>query len=301
MTPAARHQGRERRAERAPELPSPGVAFGADFLPRLGRIALRLRSEHERHEGAGRSRLFGVGSEVVGFRPYRPGEDLRHLDWSLYARMRRPFVRVARREASERWAILVDTSASMGVGRPGKLQLAAELATAIAAVGLGHGASIELFCSGRDEGIRLRRRPELRAWMRFLETCRAGGSRGLAELVREPARVRGAGAVFLLGDLFDLEPRDTHALLRRGRELFCAQLLAPEELSPKEMAVRWVDAETGEGAPIEVDRQARHTYEALLSRRLEAWGAACARHGTIYGFWRSTTPFESIVTELFEG
>ena len=65
--------------------------------------------------------------------------------------------------------------------------------------------------------------------------------------------------------------------------------------------MRWIDAETGERRPMHVDRATRASYEALLSRRLEAFGAAAARHGAVFGFWTSARPFEEIVTALFEG
>src|SRR5262249_34167570 len=111
------------RARPPVPLPSPGGRFAPDLLARVGRLGARLASLRERREGAGRARLFGAGEEFVGHRPYQTGEDLRALDWNLLARLGRPFVRVAAREASEHWAVCLDTSASMGVGVPGKLQL----------------------------------------------------------------------------------------------------------------------------------------------------------------------------------
>ena len=289
-------------AQRTWALPSPRVSFAPDFLTRLGRLTLRLASASERREGAGAAHLSGAGLEFVGYRPYRAGEDLRQLDWGLYARLRRPFVRVSRREASEQWAVLVDTSASMAVGEPGKLQLAAEVATAIAATAAKRGALVELFVSGRDETVRLAKQGQLGAWMRFFEGLRAQGERGLGALAREPARFREAGTVFLLGDLLDLEPPEALSLARRGRELYIAQLLAPEELAPtRGSAVRWIDAETGHARAVEVDGATHAAYEELLAKRLEAWGAACQRHRAAYGFWRSSVPFETVTTGLFDG
>lgn len=291
-----------RRVRAAPVLPSPGVAFGPDYVRRLERLVVRLHSARERREGAGKSSLIGVGAEFVGYRPYRPGENLRNLDWNLLARLDRPFVRVARREASESWAILLDTSASMGVGVPGKLQSAAEIATAIAAIGLRLGATVELLTSdeGPPRSFVLRKKVQLPAWMAFLEDERAGGERGLAALVAEPARVRDAGRVFALGDFLDLAPEEFLKLARRGRELFAVQVLAPEELAPEAElgAVEWVDAESGARHTLEVDKRTRDRYERELGRRLEAWRSACGRHRAAYGCWPSTQPFEDVCTAL---
>ena len=282
-------------------LPSPGIRFGPEFHGRLGRLAVRVASVRERREGAGRSALVGAGTEFVGFRPYRPGEDLRLLDWNLYARMRRPFVRVSHKESSEHWAVLLDASASMGVGAPGKLQKAAEIATAIAAIGRKERARVELFVSGSNEVFRLGKGADIGEWMRFLERVRASGRAGLGDLVREPGRFRRAGAVFFVGDLLDLDPRTALTLARRGRDLHCIQVLAPEELAPRSIGpVRLIDAETSEARGIDVDARAVAEYEQLLSKRLETWGRACARHRTFYRTWSSDAPFESVVLGLFE-
>src|SRR6185503_13563906 len=172
------------------ELPSPGIAFASDFLARLGRLAAELASQRERREGEGRARLFGVGSEFVGYRPYRSGEDLRALDWNLLARLGRPYVRVAAREASEAWAVLLDTSASMGVGRPGKLQLGAELALALATLGVARRATVTLYTGGPAPLGVARKRAALEGWMRALTTTRASGSAGLGSLARAFAAQR---------------------------------------------------------------------------------------------------------------
>lgn len=280
-------------------LPSPGVAFGADFLARLGRLIDRMTSQRERREGDGRARLFGVGAEFVGYRPYRSGEDLRALDWNLLARLGRPFVRVSAREASEHWAVLLDTSASMGVGVPGKLQLAAELATALAALGLARKARVELFCSGASRGLSIDKRAGLARWMRTLESTRAAGRDGLAPLLARLERVGGAGRVFLIGDLLDLEPRAVGALARPSRELFLAQVLAREELvPPANGAVRFLDAEGGGARELWVDAASARSYERRLGARLERWRRTASRVRAAYGCWPSDTPFETLVRAL---
>src|SRR5262245_65965928 len=94
---------RPARPEAIP-LDSPGVSFGADFLPRLARCAARLRAAGGRREGGAGGLQAGAGLGFLGYRPYRAGESARALDWSLYARLDRPVVRLARRESPERGA-----------------------------------------------------------------------------------------------------------------------------------------------------------------------------------------------------
>jgi uncharacterized protein (DUF58 family) len=121
-------------------------------------------------------------------------------------------VRVSAREASERWAVLLDASASMGVGRPGKLQFAAELAGAFTALGVARGARVELFVSSGARGV-AQKRGHLGALLDTLESVRAQGQAGLASVAREARHAR-FGRLFLIGDLLDCAPRE---LLARTR------------------------------------------------------------------------------------
>ena len=256
------------------ELPSPRVHFGPGFRARVGRLLARLAAARERREGSGRAELFGAGSEFVGYRPYRSGEDLRALDWNLYARLGRPYVRVSAREATEDWAVLVDTSASMGVGVAGKLQLAAELATAFAA---------------------------LEDWLAVLQGVRAAGERGLAHTLAGFARRRGAGRVFLVGDFLDVQGPELEALVRPSRELFLVQILAREELTPALGAVRFVDAESGRARALAVDELRRASYERRLTAVLARLATLARRRALRLTTVTSDTPFERVVAALCDG
>lgn len=300
-------EARTERGRRAPPLPSPGVRFGEGFLDRLGRLALRVRSRRERREGGGEARLLGGGMEFVGFRPYRPGEDLRRLDWNLFARHRRPFVRVSRRESSERWSVLLDRSASMGTGFPGKLQLAAEVVLGLKAAANIEGAEVDLHLMVRGEPHRHRGRgAALAEWMELLESTEARGRGGLARLLAEPGRFKDARALFLVGDLADLQPADIPRLTRSGRDILLVQVLAPEERDPSRLpeathgdAVRWADPESTGVRTVRLDAHALAEYERGLGARLEAWRAIAAHHRVSFTTVTSDTPFEAVVERVF--
>lgn len=282
-------------------VPFPDVAFATDFVRRLERLTLRLSSAQERREGSGSAALAGAGEEFVGYRPYRPGEDLRGLAWDLLARLDRPYVRVTRREAAERWAILLDTSASMGVGPPGKLQVAAELAAAIACVGLRAGAGVELRASDGALPLRARRLTDLPGILRYLEGLRASGSAGLGALLSAVRPDAECGRVVLIGDLCDLSPEAVLTLCGPGRELLCTQLLAPIELAPPPGAsVEWLDPESDARAARALDRRAIDAYERALEARLAAWDASAVRHGFTHRVHPSDRPFEDGVRMLLE-
>lgn len=297
-----------RRSTEAP-LQAPGVVFPADFARRLEALDLRLIGARERCEGAGSAAFLGVGEEFVGYRPYRPGEDLRRLDWNLLARLDRPFVRVMRREAAQHWAVLLDASASMGVGPPGKLQRAAEVVAGICRVGLSAGAEVLVLASDPDTArrtasLRVRTKRDLARLLSFLCALRAGGasgSRQLAEAARAHTQV---GRLFLCGDLFDVEPEELSGLARRGRELVWIQILAPLEWDPARAlpggeAVEWVDPESGERRTTALGQPALEAYARALEGRLAAWHQSTARHGIAFHSWSSARSFEDIVRAAF--
>lgn len=282
-------------------LPCPGVELGPAFVRRLERLVLKVEAARERRDGSGSARIAGGGEEFAGFRSYRPGEDLRQLDWSLYARLDQPYVRVTRREASEAWTILLDTSASMGCGPPGKLQCAAEHAAALASVGLRRGARVSLLASdGRTLALRTVR--DLPLLYRWLREARARGGVGLGGALQQGGP-RESGRIFVLGDLLDVRPRELLETLRgrrgAGVDVSLAQVLAPLEVSPETgQMVDWTCPESGERVRVAVDEGSIARYGQLLEEALEAWASAAARHAARYVLLRSDVEFEEGVREV---
>ena len=279
-------------------LPSPEIRFASDFLRRVGVLTSRLSSSARRREGRGHSALFGAGEEFVGYRPYRAGEDLRLLDWSLMARLDQPLVRVAKREASEEWCLILDTSASMGVGRPGKLQCGAEVAVAIASLGLRSKARVRLRTSSDCDCLSVLRPSDLPGLMNSLEGKRAAGERGLMSLV-STLKLRGVGRLFLIGDFFDLELAALQKIRQPGQDLSLVRVLAQEELLPElSAATEWVDPETGDLRRVRIDVPMQRAYELELGRELENWREFAAKHRIDYGCWSSATAFDAIIRSV---
>lgn len=285
---------------------TPHVRFPDDYAHRLSRAKSRVRAARERREGAGPTGLLGAGEEFVGYRPYASGDDLRHLDWSLLARFDRPHVRVMRRESSEHWLVRLDATASMGVGDPSKLQLGAELALALATLGIASGASVRVEIA-RDarvaSALSLRSRPALAPLRALLESTRAEGSSASAEngnahvaLSRSP---RSAQRVFVLGDLADANAAAFFAQLPPRSQLVLVQILARHELAPFTGLVRWLDPESGERLALDVDEVARARYSARLHAEQERWRVACARRGAAYASLAADMPFEHALARLF--
>ncbi len=286
-------------------LPCPTVSLGADYTARLERLSLRIAAGLQRREGAGRASLLGAGEESVGSRPYRPGEDLRQLDWALLARLDRPYIKDSRREASEAWTVALDTSASMAVGPIGKLQAAAEVAGGIVSAGLQLGARVELVT--RERRCLVRRRSDLGALLEFLVSLKAEGTAGLASVLQQRRPSRESGRVFLLGDLLDVDRSEAMSWQRPGRELLWVQFLAPLELVPDQSLggiegqhVRWLDPEGDGSVSVRLDGDTLAAYEGRLEASIERWRHAASQHGVYHGLFSSNQPFEQAVHAILE-
>jgi len=277
------------------------IRLDTRFVARAGRLAESFSAQRARAgESTGAARRLGGGDELVGHRPLRVGEDARDLDWELFARLERPFVRERRREAGERWAIVVDTSLSMGLGTPSKLQRAAESACAFAAAGLRMGARVDLVTFSRAdapnaETLTCSRESDWLRCVRWLAGRRAEGARSIVELCGH-AKVLAARRVYLLTDSFDSAPSQLLPLARRGRSLCMLAVLAPQELDPRASdGVVWLDPERGARVAVELDAPTLERYRAALRAHLEHWSAAFARRGQAWKLAPSSHEFEDIV------
>lgn len=280
-------------------LPAPGVVWPERFAARLEGLVPRLTARRELREGAGASRILGVGEEFMGHRPYRAGEDLRRLDWNLLARSDQPFVVHTRREAAEVWWILVDQSRSMGIGEPGKLSQAVSLAVALGAIGTRVGARVQINV-GSSLAVELRRGQSLAPVLSRLGGARAEEEAGLDGLLATRRPSPEAGLVALVGDGIGLTSTQVASLSRPGRQLAFLQVLAPVELDPRPVLERggvlWHDPEGG--SPRSAGDEGLAGYEHGLESWLEGWGRTAAQHGLLWRLCSSATPFEEVLTEF---
>jgi uncharacterized protein (DUF58 family) len=296
-----------RTRERTLELPCPSVRFEPDFVRRLELFADRIAAARGRRESGAGAAVAGGGHEFVGYRPYRAGEDLRALDWNLLARLDRPFVRVTRRETGERWLVVLDASASMGVGPPGKLQRAAEVCAAIATLALRLSAEVTISVSPEGgtrtrRAIELEKRSDLGDLLAFLESQRAEGGAPERTLQSLALPLRDASRVFVTSDLLSFTPADLLPLARSGRELALVQILAPLELNPElDGGVEWWEPESGERLVLALDEHARASYAVELESRLAAWRTACAERGVSHACSSSALPFEDVLRRSLRG
>ncbi|MDB6174918.1 MAG: hypothetical protein JWL59_4229 [Chthoniobacteraceae bacterium] len=220
-------------------------------LDRLARLRLnasrrftnRSRGEHLAAKG-------GTSTEFCDYRDYTPGDDVRFVDWNIFARTERPYLKQFHQEEELQVALLVDGSNSMLF--EGKLDLARQVAAAIGAVALRGSEKVSATFLGGGEPARLapcRGRVSMGKFLTFLERCEGGGETAIeAGVEMFLRRHSGRGVVVLISDFLtggDLR-RAFNLLNSAGLEIFALQILAPSELAPELNGdLRFVDSESG--------------------------------------------------------
>ena len=153
-----------------------------------------------------RSRKVGAGIEFADHRDYAPGDDLRYVDWAIYARLERLLLRLFQEEEDLHVYLLIDRSASMAAS--GKLDQATRIAAALAYVGLANldRISVVPFSSDTQPVVRPKRgRGAVLPILKFLEALEPHGSTSL--LAAAEAFVRRAprpGLAVLISDFYDI-------------------------------------------------------------------------------------------------
>jgi uncharacterized protein (DUF58 family) len=238
----------------------------------------RLRLDPRRRLGLGGARLGagpGASLEFHDHRSYQPGDDLRHVDWGVFARTDQLVLRRHRREVSPRLEVVLDASRSLALS-PEKLALALSLSDLLLMLGEAEGSRPTLWIlRDRAERVALSRR----AWQRPLEELMPAGAAGL-ELDPAP-RLGPRSERVLVSD--GLTPGGgAQVLARLGRDagsVALCQVLTSQEADPQPLgAVRLTDLEGGE-LDLVHDEAVRAAYRERFERHQAGWRDALRGRG----------------------
>lgn len=262
-------------------------------------------------KGERRSIRRGTSIEFADYRNYAPGDDLRKLDWNVFARLEKPYIKLLEDEEDLAVHLLLDTSASMNWPHPAgasgdpahnKLLFAQRLYAALAYIALSSGDRLTLYALNeqitRPFGP-VRGRGQTAAMLRYTHTLRASGATDLDAMLREMAlREKRPGLVIVISDLFSGSGyRDgLNALLGKGHEICVIQVLSPDEVQPPLAGdLRLIDVESGTAQEVTVDAGMRTIYQQRLSAWLDEIRNDCARRGIHYLMVQSDIPFEKVI------
>jgi uncharacterized protein (DUF58 family) len=251
------------------------TVFDEAFLRRLERLAVLVKKPVRGGlKGGRRSVKRGQSVEFADYRDYTLGDDLRQLDWNVYARLEKLFIKLFIEEEDLTVTFLVDGSASMAHGSPDKLVFAKRAAAALGYIALAAEDRVVLASlAGRSGRRRAALRGSGRAFRLLAELSAIQPADGVTDLVaacrHALAQVSGRGVIVLVSDLLDPgADRALRDLAGTGSEVIVLHVLAPDEVAPTlDGDLRLVDAETGARVDVTLDLAARERY----TERIEAW------------------------------
>lgn len=227
--------------------------FSNSLLSRIERLRLNAsRRFTNRSRGEHLSGKGGSSTDFADYRNYVEGDDVRFVDWNIFSRINRPYLKLFHQEEDLHVVLIIDASASMGFD--GKLERARQLAAAFAVMGLMNNERVSCWALNRA-GDALRHldpcsgRASMRKVFGFLEQVEAGGDEPIEQgIERVLHRHRGRGVAILLSDFLSMgDPaRALNMLFSAGLETFGLQVLGASELEPDFAGdSRFVDTETG--------------------------------------------------------
>ncbi len=233
-----------------------------------------------------RARVRGAGLEFQEYRHYEPGDDPRSIDWTVEARLRQLVVRVARADGHVRLHVLLDGSASMGLGQPAKWSCACSVAAALCYVAQERRdtAGLAVF----DSGVRAYMPPAagraqlFRALSLMNATTPAGASDIDRALQHYGAAARGPGLAVVISDFFGASlPLDgLQYLQHRGLAAAVVQIVSRDEIDPAiEGDAELVDVEQPDAPALLVDEHAVERYRAQLEAHRLRLTTYCREHG----------------------
>ena len=229
--------------------------------------------------GSRSGRRAGSSIDFQDYREYQPGDDLRFIDWGIFARSDRLTIKLFREEVTPHLDLILDGSRSMNLEDTAKAGAVAQLAALLATAAANAQCTQAVWLSG--EGFQRLPNDTLTpsAWDRLeLESKRTPDQS--FEIM--PPKFRRLGVRVLVSDL--LWPGEPVQLLRRLREgaaaLFVVQLLARDDATPPEHGnLRVVDCETGAESEIYIDSAVTKQYSENLAQLQQSWADACRQCG----------------------
>ena len=292
----------------AADRPKEGIAafLNPAEMHKLGRLLLLSRNKVEGNlAGAHRSPLRGPSSEFADHKSYGIGDETKHIDWRVFARTDKYFIKRYEDETNLRVYLVLDRSASMNYASgegPTKFEFASRLAAAVGYVIVKARDSIGLFLHGEKVDVRMdagNSFQHLNNLLKHVQSHPPGGGSDLAKTLHEIASsVRRGALVVVLSDLLGDEEEIVKALahLRKQRhDVIVLQTLDPAELDlnltkPCEL----LDLETGEELPIN-PRGLAEEYHEIFGEFLEHYKKACAGMNIDYRVVPTNQPLESFV------
>lgn len=282
--------------------------FDAEFLDRLRALFLRLRKRKQlRRKGMQSSPSTGYTREFKDYRRYTRDDDYRAIDWRLYARLDKLFIRLYEEIQEYHIHVMIDTSASMDKPFGEKRAAALKLGVALSYLGLVGHHRVSLYTMGeriQEAMPPLKGQGNIQRIIDHLRKVSFGGLTNLDRCFREfrPSRRR-YGIIFVVSDFFGTGINEAHEAVRHATnwpgELHFIQLYHPQERSPRlDGEIELVDVETEEHRRLWLTKRDLKRYEETFDKFLHDVERSCLSRQMDYQQWRTEESFEDQFLEL---
>jgi len=265
------------------------LTLDSSLLRKLERFEILPHGIHRGGQiGHRRSPSRGTGLEFADHKEYSPGDDIRYIDWNVYAHLEELFVKIFEQEEALPTYILLDRSASMSVGSPSKLQLGAQLAAALAYVGLANQdyVRVSLFAGGLVASSKsLRGKTQIYDILKLLDEPAKGTTDIGAALEAFSSENRLPGMAFVISDFLDPAGVLKGIRLLAGRKfgVYAMHMVAPEELMPNVSGdVEFQDVETLEKLRVPLRKDTAERFARFFEAHCDSLRAELARYGVRY-------------------
>lgn len=279
------------------------ILLSSEFMHRLeGLDVLSRKILAGKLKGERRSKRRGQSVEFADYRNYVVGDDLRFIDWNIYARLERLFLKMFLEEEDLSLSILIDVSASSKFGDPDKLLYMKRVAAALGYIGLVNYNRVSISAitdTVSAETGNLRSRQKVQQMLGFLEDLQPSGGSFLAGACKRFALGhRGKGVCVILSDFFDKGGYENglRYLAGRNNDLFVIQVLSPQEINPDLQGdLKLRDIEDGDMAEVSITGPLLKKYKDNLNAYCAGIKEYVTRRGGTYLFTSTAVPFDTLV------
>lgn len=275
----------------------------SEFMHRLDQLDVMSRKLLAgKMKGERRSKRRGQSVEFADFRNYVVGDDLRFIDWNIYGRLDRLFLKLFLEEEDLSLYVLVDVSKSCDYGEPNKALYLKKVAAALGYIGLVNYNRVSIVAMSQGvvaESGAMRGRKRVAGMLDFISKLEPTGASHFTESCRRFALAhRQKGVCVVLSDFF-IKEGFTEGLkyIASGRyDLFAVQVLSPQEIDPTLQGdLKLRDLEDDDMAEVSITQGLIKQYKANLNSYCVSLKEYLSRRGATYLFSSTAVPFDKLV------
>ena len=273
-----------------------------DFLRKIERLSLVAKRVFPGQlRGERRSTKRGSSVEFADYRNYTTGDDFRRVDWNVYARLEKLFLKLFVEEEDLHVYVLLDASRSMEFGNPSKLLYAKRIAAALSYIALGNLDRVGLAAlSDTSAAVLSPKRGKQSAFGVFdwLTSVQPAGETQLAASMRDfSLRTSRPGLAIVISDFLDPEyQKGISALVSRKFEVTVLQVLDQNEVEPPLVGdLMLVDSETDQRREVTITQSLLRRYKQRLAEHCGGIETYCGRYGCNYVRVTNQSPFEDLI------